>query len=73
MKDDSMLGMLFAFAEATEQAEFLNAVGRNARRTWTPGAMGYDMQLCRIADALDSDGKTFVRRLGEFVVSDNKG
>ena len=67
--DDSILAQVFALSSDEAQAAFLNTVGCTARRTWRD----FDLQLCRVADRLNRDGKEFVKRLAEFVVSDEGG
>ncbi len=63
-----MLGRVFALSSDEEQAAFLNEVGRVMRTfdSATDGS-GYAMQLCRISDHLDSNGRKFIKRLSEFL------
>lgn len=68
-----MLGKVFALCTDEEQAEFLNEAGRTLRRVTarlTSEFEGYGMQLCRIVDHLDDDGRRLVRELAGFVESD---
>jgi hypothetical protein len=71
---DSLLGKVFAACDADEQAEFLNSAGREARRTWRDplGIGGYDTQVSRIVDELDGDGRALIKRLAEFIISDEE-
>jgi len=62
-----MLGRVFALSTDEEQAAFLNVVGR-VMKGWdriTDGS-GYDMQIYRIANRLDMNGREFVRRLATY-------
>jgi hypothetical protein len=61
----STFAKLFALAESTEQAEFLNEAGRTLGRVCTDGDM--DIQLCRIVDSLDQNGRKLLKRLVEFI------
>jgi len=67
--DDSIMAQVFALSNDEVQAEFLNTIDCTARRTWKD----YDLQLCRIADKLNHDGREMVKRLADFVISDEGG
>ncbi len=68
---DSILGQVFAMCTDEEQAAFLNSAGREARRMWRDTELcGYDMQVSRIVDHLDGDGRELVRRLADCIRSD---
>lgn len=67
----STFAKLFALATDLEQAAMLNEAGRTLRRVSDNNAM-LDIQLCRVADALDSDGKALVVRLAAFLASDEE-
>jgi hypothetical protein len=58
-----MLGRVFALSDFSEQAEFLNEIGK-VMKTWREPA-ATDMQCYRIADKLDQNGRDFIRRMFE--------
>jgi hypothetical protein len=58
-----MLGRVFALSDFSEQAQFLNEIGK-VMRTWRDPAAA-EMQCFRIADKLDSNGREFIRRMYE--------
>jgi hypothetical protein len=62
-----MLGKVFALCTDEEQAQFINEAGKALRRVCTlADGAGEDMQLMRIADRLDMNGKRFIKRLAEL-------
>jgi hypothetical protein len=67
----STIGKLFAFATEIEQAEFLNEAGRTFRRVCDSNSFA-EMQLCRVADLLDDDGRRVVTTLAGFIESDKE-
>lgn len=69
---DTFLGKIFALLTDEQQAQFLNETGRTLRRVCHEHASGEDMQLCMIIDHLDIDGKRFIRKLAEFLESDER-
>jgi hypothetical protein len=56
---------LFALATHEEQAELLNEAGRTFRRV-CDAEFYADLQLCRVADGLDADGRWLIERLRKF-------
>ena len=65
----STLAKLFAMADADEQSGMLNEAGKTLRRVCDNEHYA-DIQLCRIADGLNEDGKWLVRRVAEFLECD---
>lgn len=66
-----MLGKVFAFCTDDEQAQFLNEAGKTLRRSC--GDISHlDMQCCMIVDKLDGDGRELIKRLAEFIKSDEE-
>lgn len=63
--ENRILELAFAFAESKEQAHFINTCARSLKQGCKLGNL--DMQLCRIADNLDENGKWFLSALSEFV------
>lgn len=64
---DTMLSRVFALCTDEEQAAFLNEAGRALRIACRTVTAGEEMQLFRIADHLDSDGKRFIQKLWENI------
>lgn len=60
-----ILELAFACAESQDQAHFLNESARALKQGCKLGNL--DLQMCRIADSLNSDGKWLVKTLAEFV------
>jgi hypothetical protein len=69
---DSMLGKVFALSDAEEQAEFLNVAARTLKAVCRVHDGYEDMQMCRIAEYLDGDGRRFIKDLAEFVKVDEE-
>lgn len=68
--ESGLLGRVFALADAEEQAAFLNVAGRTLRTVCRVHDGREDMQIMRIVDRLDPDGKRFVRELAEWIRHD---
>lgn len=68
--NDTMLGKVFALSDAEEQAGFLNSAGRNLRRACVDGIE--DMQLFRIVDHLDGNGRDLIKRLAATIECDEQ-
>jgi hypothetical protein len=65
-----MLGKVFALCDADEQAAFLNEAGRALSVVCVDDDKA-DMQLLRIGDRLDDNGRWFIRQLATFVRTEN--
>jgi hypothetical protein len=64
------LATVFALSSSYEQAMFLNVVGKQLRRCTCSASGNFDMQCCYIVDCLDDDGKHLIKKLAEFINSD---
>lgn len=68
-----MLGKVFALCTDEEQAQFLNEAGKALKVVCDAAdGQGEDMQLLRIADELDWHGKRFIKKLAEFLASEEE-
>ena len=65
MNSDKLLARLVALANDEEQAAFLNEMGRSLRLLCHIDDGSEFMQLARISDHLDDNGKRLIRKLSE--------
>ncbi len=65
MLENRILEIAFAFAESKEQAHFLNTIARSLKQGCRNGIL--DMQLCRIADHINEDGRWLIFEIQKFL------